>query len=201
MWLSTSLLSVLLSVGIGVGLMAVNAGVAECPVVVLSNEGASLKKAIQLQKDRKVFDLEVHPNYEVSFTLTPKKVVSGWANIFHITNNVGSGNYRAMGNRVPGVWFHSMTTKLHICTGCDGTANLCLNPPDSLPMGKKTRIIIKVEGGFFTVRFGGCTLDSWEVARVKCSVPSKGQPATVYMSNPWDSAANAVIEDFVYSFP
>jgi len=200
MWFGTSSLSVLFSFGIGVGLMVVNAGAAQCPVV-LSTEGASLKEPSQLQKGRKVFHLEVHSNYEVAFTLTPKNVTSGWANIFHITNNVGHGNGGAMGNRIPGVWFHSMTTKLHICTGCDGNPTLCLNPPDSLPLGKKTRIIIQVSGGFFTVRFGTCTLDSWEVARAKCSVPSKGQLATVYMSDPWYKSANAVIEDFVYSFP
>jgi len=199
MWFGTSPLSMLLSVGIGVGLMVVNASV--CPVVSLSNEGASLKKASQLKKGHKVFNVEVHPNYEVSFTLTPKKVSAGWTNILHITNNVGNGNYGIMGNRIPGVWFHSMTTKLHICTGCDGQPNTCLNPPDSLPLGKKTRIIIKVEGGFFTVRVGGCTLDSWEVARTKCSVPAIGQQATVYMSDPWYPSSNVVIEDFVYSFP
>jgi len=199
MWLGTSSLSVLFSFVIGVGLMAVNAGVAQCPVVLSTIEGASLKEPSQLQKGRKVFDLEVHSNYEVAFTLTPKNVTSGWANILRITKI--EGNQGAMGKRIPGIWFHSMTTKLHICTGCDEKPSLCLNPPDSLPLGKKTRIIVQVSGGFFTVRFGTCTLDSWEVARAKCSVPSKGQLATVYMSDPWHKSANAVIEDFVYSFP
>jgi len=199
MWFGTSL-SVLFSFGIGIRLMVVNAGVAQCPVV-FSTEGASLKKPGQLQRGRKVFDLEVHSNYEVAFTLTPKNVKSGWTNILHITNNLGNGNIGVMGNRIPGVWFHSMTTKLHICTGCDGNSNTCLNPPDHLPLGKKTRIVIQVGGGFFTVRFGSCTLDSWEVARTKCSVPSKGRLATVYMSNPWYASSNVVIEDFVYSFP
>jgi len=199
MWFGTSSLSVLFSFGISIGLMVVNAGVAQCPVV-LSSKGASLKEPSQLQKGRKVFDLEVHSNYEVAFTLTPKNVTSGWTSILHITNNVGKGD-GAWGNRIPGIWFHSKTTKLHICTGCDGRYSICLNPPDSLPLGKKTRIIIQVSGGFFTVRFGTCTLDSWEVARAKCSVPPKGQLATVYMGNPWSTVANAVIEDFVYSFP
>jgi len=194
MWFGTSL-SVLFSFGIGIRLMVVNAGVAQCPVV-FSTEGVSRKKPVQLQRGRKVFDLEVHSNYEVAFTLTPKNVKSGWTNILHITNNLGNGNMGVMGNRIPGVWFHSMTTNLHICTGCDGNSNTCLNPPDHLPLGKKTRIIIKVEGGFFRVRF-----DSWEVARTKCSVPSRGRLATVYMSDPWHTSSNVVIEDFVYSFP
>jgi len=191
MWLDTSL-SVLFSFGIGIGLMVVNADVAQCPVVSSSIEGASLKKPGQLEMGRKVFDLEVHSNYEVAFTLTPKDVTSGWANILHVTNHEGN-NKRS---RIPGVWFHDMTTKLHICTGCDGEVNTCLNPPDQLPLGEKTRIIIQVEGGFFTVR-----VDSLEVARTKCSVPTEGQLATVYMSDPWYKSANVVIEDFVYSFP
>ena len=199
MWFGSSSLSTLLSLVIGMGLMAVNVAVAECPVV-FSSGGVYLKNACQLQKNRKVFDLEVHQNYKISFTLTPKGVTSGWANILHITNNEGNGNGEVMGNRIPSVFFRSMTTKLTFSTGCDGDLNRRLDPPDSLPIGKKTRIIIQVEGGFFTVRYGTCTGDSWEVARVKCSVPSKGQLATVYMSDPWYTSANAVIEDFHYDF-
>jgi len=197
MWIGFSPVSVL--VGLGIGLMAVNAGAAECPAVYTS-KGVSLKKESELRKNRKVFDVEVNANYEVSFTLKPLKAVKSWTNILHISNNEGNGHYGKMGNRIPGVWFIGMTRKLHVCTGCDGQHDLCLDPPDSLPVGKKTRIIIRVEGGFFTVRYGTCKLDSWEVARRKCSVPSKGQLASVYLSSPWFEAANAVIEDFVYSF-
>merc|ERR1712188_260941 len=102
-----------------------------CPKMQSTFNGAYLGRSIQLQRDQKVFDVEVRGNYEVSFTLNPISVSYGWRNILHITNNVAGGNYGYMGNRIPGVWFHSMTTKLHICTGCDGNHNFCLNPGES----------------------------------------------------------------------
>jgi len=168
-----------------------------CPVQV-----SILKNLIsrgQLRKNYKVIDIEVRANYEVSFILNPQKVTSSWGNILHITNHVGGGNYHEMGNRIPGVWFHGKTTKLHICAGCDGVSNKCLNPPESLPIGKHTQVTIRVNGGFFTAQY-----DSREVARSICTSPyepSKGELATVYASDPWYQSAHAVVQDLVYSLP
>jgi len=159
--------------------------------------GAYLGRRIQLQKNHKVFDVAVREDYEVSFNLQPEKVTHGWSNIVHVTNNVGEGNVQRMGNRIPGVWFHSMTTKLHICTGCDGNLNVCLNPDKSLPLGKNTQVTIRVTGGFFTTQY-----DGEEVGRVPCSVPykpPKGQLAAVYTSDRWYASAQAVIGNLVYS--
>jgi len=156
--------------------------------------GAYLGRSIQLKRDQKVFDVEVRGNYEVSFTLNPISVSQGWRNILHITNG---GNYGYMGNRNPGVWFHSMTTKLHICTGCDGNHNLCLNPGKSLPIGRKTRVTIRVNGGYFAAQY-----DNQEVGRAKCSSPYKPMKyllASVYASDRWHGTAHAVIEDLVYA--
>jgi len=172
---------------------------AECtkyPKVQSSLSGVSLKGRFQLQKNYAAFEVEIRENYEVSFTLKPQKISSGWSNVLRITNNVGNGDL-GMGNRIPGVWFHSMTTRLHICTGCDGISNLCLNPTQSLPIGRSTRITIRVNGGYFTAQY-----DGKEVGRYKCSLPyepRKGQLATVYTSDKWYASAHAVIEDLVYS--
>jgi len=167
------------------------------PVVQRTHSGVILRGRFQLQKNYKAFEIEVSANYEVSFTINPQKASSGWRNILHITNNVGGGDNSHMGNRIPGVWFHSMTTKLYICTGCDGNPDHCLNPPESLPIGKETRVTIRVKGGYFTALY-----DSQEVARSKCSSPykpSKDQLAAAYTSDKWYPAAHAVVADLVYS--
>jgi len=150
----------------------------------------------KLRKGNNVAQIEVRTNYEVSFTLQPRGVMKGWTNIIHVTTKENCCN---MGYRIPGVWFHSQSTKLHICTGCKGNGNTCLNPTESLVIGDRTRVTIRVNGGIFTVQY-----DSREVGRVSCASPfepSQDQLATVYLSDGWYPAANAVVESVIYSLP
>jgi len=154
---------------------------------------------IQLRKDHKASNIEVSTNYEVTFTLKPLKVSDGWSNIIHITTDEVNGNCCKMGYRIPGVWFHSKTTKLHICTGCGGSGNFCLNPIETLSVGKTTDVAVRVNEGFFTVHY-----DGREVGRAKCTspfTPKKGQRATVFLSDRWYGSGNAMIENVVYSRP
>jgi len=146
-----------------------------------------------LRKGNKVADIPVSANYEVSFTLTPRGVSRGWTNVFHITTN---GNCCNMGERIPGVWFRDRTTNLHICTGCNGNGNTCLNPTEALPIGKETHITVRVNGGVFTTQY-----NSREVGRVICTSPykpTKDQLAMVYVSDKYYPSANTVIKDFIY---
>ena len=79
-------------------------------------------------------------NYAISFTIKPLSKKSGWRNIIHNTMNGGNccNNYE----RWPGIWFHSNTTKLHICW----QRNQKFNPSYQLPLNKKSTLTCIVNG-------------------------------------------------------
>jgi len=159
-----------------------DSGYVVSPVFRSSNES-------QLERGRKISHIEVYAKYEVSFTVRPIGVLSGWTNILHISagDNV---------DRIPSVFFHSMSTRLHISTGCNGNTNTYIDPPGNLPVGINTKITIRVKDDYFTVHY-----DDREVGRRKCSNPVEPtkQLAAVYLSNPWYPSSNAIVGNLVYS--
>ena len=64
---------------------------------------------------------QLHPSYTVKFELKPSKVTRGWSNIVHFTTG---GNCCGVGDRIPGVWFYSGTTKLLICSAINNIGEL-----------------------------------------------------------------------------
>jgi len=145
-----------------------------CPLIKLP--GTSV-----LERNRFITNVKVYANYQVSFTIRPIGVLSGWTNVLHIT--AWNQKIQKMGGRIPSVFFHSESTKLHVSTGCNGWYNTYLDPPDSLPLGKDTQVTIRVYDDVFTVHY-----DDREVGRRACAnhfEPLYGQLATVYLSNPW----------------
>jgi len=136
----------------------------------------------------------VYAYYEVSLTVRPIGVVSGWTNVLHIT--AGDENNQKMGDRIPSIFFISRSTKLHISTGCNGNKNTNINPPESLPIGKDTKVTIRVDDDVFTVHY-----DGREVGRKACIKPFEpnGQLASVYLSNPWYLNSKAIVGNVFYS--
>ena len=61
-------------------------------------------------------------SYTVKFQLNPFMVTRGWSNIVHFTAT--DRNCCGVGDRVPGVWFHSGTTKLLICSAINNNGEL-----------------------------------------------------------------------------
>jgi len=163
-----------------------------------------VKKTLQLQlpsksepeRGRKVSDIWVYTNYEVSLTIRPMEVRSGWTNILHIT---ASGNNAKMGDHIPAVHFWSSSTRLRITTGCDDDWDRSIDPLENLPIGTDTHVTIRVNGGAFTVHYG-----NREVGRRECAnpfVPSKGQLGAVYFSDPWYQSSKVVVKNLIYSTP
>jgi len=89
--------------------------------------------------DLGVYDLEgnnailsgrtVFPEYDISVDLRITGTVSGWSNIFAFS--VDHANHDLIhpknGDRIPAVFLHSGTSKLHICSGINGNNNHCYN--------------------------------------------------------------------------
>ena len=131
-----------------------------------------------------------YPEWIVSFEIKPFGTVSGWSNILHLT---ADNNVATYGDRVPSLWFHSGTTKLHICSAINGNKNYCINPVSALALNAWTQIEItqyrNYNGDYeYQVKVGnGFT---WSVVNTD---PQEFTDVTVFTSDPWHPPAAAVI--------
>ena len=82
----------------------------------------------------------LYPDWTVSFEIKPFGVVPGLANIIHLT--AGGEDVTSYGDRVPGIWFHGGTTKLHICSSVNSNKNYCVNPLNPLAVNEWTSVEI-----------------------------------------------------------
>ena len=66
-------------------------------------------------------------DYRISFTLTPDaQKVRGWANILHVTAT--AENCCEYGDRIPAIWFHPNSHRLHIRDGHKTQGNAGCDP-------------------------------------------------------------------------
>ena len=92
--------------------------------------------------------------YLVTFNIVPRATRNGWSNVFHI----GTGGQMP---RLPGVWFHSNSTRLHIRTSSARNINDGVDPPVQLPLNKMTSVSIRVSGSRTTVTYKGAVNGTW----------------------------------------
>ena len=75
--------------------------------------------------------LTVFPEYEVSVDLKITGTVSGWSNIFAFQVDSDGADNRLIhpknGDRIPAVFLHSDSSRLHVCSGINGNHNKCWN--------------------------------------------------------------------------
>ena len=84
-------------------------------------------------------DVTVYPQYEVNIDLNlEKNDIKDWTIIFRF-NNTRIWN---LGCRIPAVYMHAKSTKLHCCTGLDDNGNFVWNTPD-MPVNKWFKLTIK----------------------------------------------------------
>lgn len=136
-------------------------------------------------------EITLATNYGLDFSVQPFGTLNGWSNILHLTAD------NTNGSRLPGVWFRSGTTRMHVCIGCDGNANMCLNLAEGLPLYEESRVSIDVGHGRFSVSVNGD-----EVAGTTCNqptVPASGATGKLYTSDPWYQASNAVVSTITYT--
>ena len=74
--------------------------------------------------------------------VTPKGKVNSWTSIFRLKDSAKDKDCCDVGNRIPAVFFHKGSTKLHICSAINGKGNDCYNSKE-IPMNKKTNIVIR----------------------------------------------------------
>ena len=77
-------------------------------------------------------------DYSVAFDFTPGfETVETWSNILHFTAT--GDNCCEYGDRIPAVWFHPGTRKLHVRDGQPSNGNDGCDPIDPLLPGGRRR--------------------------------------------------------------
>lgn len=129
----------------------------------------------------------LNPIWELSAEILPTGTTSGWSNLLHAT--IG-GNVDRVGDRVPGIWFNSDTTKLHICSAVSGNRNYCINS-EPLPMNEWSALKVSQtmqSDGTFQYKI---EINQDEIHSGINTWPQVFQDVKLYMSDPWYPAASA----------
>ena len=98
---------------------------------------------IRPSKGSLIKTLVIDPDYRLEFTIIPLSKGMGWRNIIHSTIR---GQNMCDDCRVPGIWFYSNTTRLHIRSGSIGNGNFGYDPKMELPLNQETNVTITVQG-------------------------------------------------------
>ena len=150
------------------------------------------RKPKQLKRNKLVRKVKVlKRGWSLSFAIKPTGVVKGWSNIMHATLGKNSKRY---GDRTPGVWFISGTTKLHICSAVSGNRNRCYNSAP-LPKKKFSRILIRQIQKrnfkyYYQIFING--KKKFDVLNTK---PKVFKNVKYYASDPWYKAAKAQLRN------
>ena len=146
-----------------------------------------------LQKARVIAHKNILPRgWSIRFLISPFGTVNGWSNVLHATVGGNNGNY---GDRIPAIWFHSRSTRLHICSAVNGNKNYCYN---SHPLSKTYFSIVTVQqrqtstGEYFYQIFIG----RGRYVNVLNKQPQIFHNVRYYASNPWDPKAKANFKNF-----
>lgn len=152
-----------------------------------------------LLNNRKLESINLPLDYEIGLEIEPKdKTVRGWGSIVHFTaTNTNCCDY---GSRIPGVWFRPGTRKLMVVDGHTANGNshtgkwncndkvleLAPNSKHRLRMVFKRRTV-----SVFVNDIPACT----NIPRVDRKIFKN---VHVYVSNPWDKAANADVTNLYF---
>mmetsp|Transcript_68922 Transcript_68922/g.183618 ORF Transcript_68922/g.183618 Transcript_68922/m.183618 type:complete len:748 (+) Transcript_68922:211-2454(+) len=152
-------------------------------------------KPMQLKRGSYLGKVQGFEEFELSLDITPKSKQDGWRSIFHMTDGPLYKNCCEEGNRVPGLWFHKKSTRLHVRMSRTGKGNDGCDPKEELPVGETTTVRVKVQGPYMVVFFAD---------RVVCvsgnfaKKYSPGKRMAALGGDSWHEAADATIANVLY---
>ena len=131
--------------------------------------------------------------WKVYLQINPFGTIDGWGSILHATIGKDSQNY---GDRTPGIWFHSKSTKLHICSAVNGNRNYCYNSAP-LPLHKHSAVIIQqIQLGHNHQYYYQIIINGKLVLNVMNEQARVFKNVKYYASDPWYTPAKATIRSF-----
>ena len=143
----------------------------------------------------------LYPEFEISANIFPLGELSGMSNIFHLSTGDDVAKY---GDRTPGVWFHSGSTKLHICGAVKNKKDYCPSHGSTgkLPVNEWSQIRvtqnIQSDGSFLYAIW----VNDKMVHSVTNNWPQEFKNVKVYNSDPWYQPAYAKVENIIiHTYP
>ena len=162
-----------------------------CPLSPCSN--ILLPQNISLRKGNKIGSVVHNGNFELSFKINVKGIVStNWGSILHFTKS--GKDCCGFGDRSPGIWFYPNTLKLYVILG-DSTAggDWGLREVEMIvPNNKESSFMLKCDGSSITVTLNGTTYNATQPG----SRPSGS--FDVWAADPWYEAANADLKNLCF---
>ena len=131
--------------------------------------------------------------WKLHLQINPFGTISGWGSILHATT--GKDNH-AYGDRTPGIWFHSKTTKLLICSAVNGNKNYCFTSAP-IPLHKHTAVIVQqIQSGGNHQYYYQIFINGKRVLNVMNEQARVFKNVKYYASDPWYTPAKATIRSF-----
>lgn len=130
--------------------------------------------------------------WSVSFDIKPLGVVHGSSNVMLITAD--DKNCCKFGNRMPGVWFVSKSTKLLICAGIGNKWNYCYHSR-ALPLNKfsSVSIVQNKKNGKYIYEI---TINGKRVRSVVNKRPQVFENMQIWAGDLWYKASNSMLRNF-----
>ena len=141
----------------------------------------------------------ITPSHYVKFEVkTFGTMTSEHTNLLHLTTGEdGNGDPIVHGERIPGAWFMTESTKLFISTSLNNNDDYIILPPDSLPLNQYTEVEIyqKIDGNNqykYEIKIAGNLIHS-----AINSNPLTFSNVKVYSGDPWYETRQAYIKNLV----
>jgi hypothetical protein len=128
-------------------------------------------------------------NYSISFTVRPRGIVGGWANIFHFS---AGGDMSRFGDRSPAIWFFPGDTRLHVRIGDSRDLNWGIDTA-RIPINQDSRFRLVCFGNSVTITLNDTVINATQPSR---RFSGLGQ---FFLGDPWYAAANCQVTNFCYS--
>lgn len=144
---------------------------------------------LNLKRNNLIREFVITKSYKMEITIHPTGKIGGWSNIIHSTL---SGNCCSSKDRLPGIWFHGNSTRLHIRTSTMTTGNDGFDPPPHLPLNKDTKVVIIVNSNKLYIKMSGGVNYSHEKV---INTNRQSGKVKFYASDPWYNASIAKIKN------
>lgn len=135
-------------------------------------------------------NVEVPPSYDLEFYINPSGFQDHWASIVHYSRNAKDGS--DPGDRMPAIWFHPGTTRLHVRIGSATEWSWGIDATGALPLNTFAKINIRAQG-----RVVKLFINDEENAAGTAPSDRPFGPAKFYRSNPWYPPAIVTVKDYV----
>ena len=103
-------------------------------------------------------------------------------------------------NRIPGIWFHGGTNKLHVCSGINHNVNDCYDSPE-LPLNNPSQLVVQQIQDPNTLQYYySITLDGKEVFKKLNHFPRIFHNVKYYLGDNWYNPAQAWVRKIRVDF-